>query len=87
MAQPLSASTARSGRKDTFREAAQKQYFWEHEKAQPSKTFIVPCRAADPKADFSLDDLQGGRTGVHAPARAPSLGACSVRVRAWLATP
>ena len=63
MAQPLTDSTARSGRKDTWREANQKQYFWEHEKGQPTKTFIVPCRAADPKADFPLDDLQSGRVG------------------------
>ena len=57
-------STARSGRKDTWREANQKQFFWEHEKAQPSKTFIIPCRAADPKADFPLEDLQSGRTDL-----------------------
>jgi hypothetical protein len=33
--------TSRSGRQETRREAKQKQYFWEHEKALPSKTFIV----------------------------------------------
>ena len=59
-----SASTARSGRKDTWREQQQKQFFWEHEKAQPTKTFILPCRAADPRGDFPLDDLQSGRTDL-----------------------
>ena len=59
-----SASTARSGRKDTWREQQQKQFFWEHEKVQPTKTFILPCRAADPRGDFPLDDLQSGRTDL-----------------------
>ena len=59
-----SASTARSGRKDSWREQQQKQFFWEHEKVQPTKTFILPCRAADPRGDFPLDDLQSGRTDL-----------------------
>jgi len=41
---PLAESTARSGRKDTWREANQKYFFWEHEKMQPTKTFLIPCR-------------------------------------------
>ena len=46
--QPEAESTARSGRKDTWREANQKHFFWEHEKSQPTKTFIVPCRLCHP---------------------------------------
>ncbi|KAJ1477872.1 hypothetical protein T484DRAFT_1905543 [Baffinella frigidus] len=42
----------------------QQQFFWEHEKTAPKKTFIVPCREADACGDWSLNDLSNGRVDL-----------------------